>query len=150
VTGDRLAGLARQLVHPDTFCLVVSPAIADLQFETDRQSLRSCLRAYVAVWTALGLACWEDLMWDARRPAWVEAASALTLLAGVAAAYHVAMAVIVLGFDRRFGLSLTEPFLRDVSATSILLAVGAVFTGGAACVALGAHVVTPPGESVDR
>jgi hypothetical protein len=55
--GDRLSPLARRLLHQDTFDLVVSPAIADLQFEG---------RGYGAVWIALGGALVRDVGSDVR------------------------------------------------------------------------------------
>ena len=58
--GDWLMSLARPIFHRDTFELVVSPAIADLQFEPPSG------RGYAGVWIALGGAVWRDLRSDLR------------------------------------------------------------------------------------
>jgi hypothetical protein len=56
--GDCLASFARRIFHGETFELVVSPAIADLQFEPPSA------RGYAGVWAALGGAVWRDLKGD--------------------------------------------------------------------------------------
>jgi hypothetical protein len=53
MTGDRLAKAAQRLVGEELFTFVVSPAIADLQFDANHQPLRARAFAYVAVWRAL-------------------------------------------------------------------------------------------------
>jgi hypothetical protein len=52
-TGAWLASLARRLLHDDIDALIVSPAIADLQFEGGTSPWRRA-RAYAGVWRALG------------------------------------------------------------------------------------------------
>ena len=84
--GAWLASFARRLLHDDTFDLVVSPAIADLQFEE---------RGYGAVWIALGGAYVQDLGGDLRELC--DDAAMLGCLIGIQASYFFGMLVLVGG-----------------------------------------------------
>jgi hypothetical protein len=53
MTGSWIASLAARLLHDDIDALIVSPAIADLQFEAD-PSLWRRARGYAGVWRAIG------------------------------------------------------------------------------------------------
>ena len=53
MTGSWLALLAGRLLHDDIDSLIVSPAIADLQFEAATSRWRRA-RGYAGVWRALG------------------------------------------------------------------------------------------------
>jgi hypothetical protein len=106
VTGDWVARIARGLIHQSTFALVVEPAIADLQFETPARSPHVRLWGYSAVWIALAGGLWHDLVWDHRRPVWAETASVIVTLTCLVASYHMAMLLLVLGFDRRVTVSM--------------------------------------------
>ena len=61
--GTWLAQIARRYLHGETFVLVVSPAIADMQFESPAgYALRA--RHYLAVWKALAGALGTDVVAD--------------------------------------------------------------------------------------
>jgi len=61
--GTWLAQIAQRYLHGDTFALVVSPAIADMQFESpDGYVLRA--RHYLAIWKALAGALASDVVTD--------------------------------------------------------------------------------------
>ena len=61
--GTWLAQIAQRYLHGDTFALVVSPAIADMQFESpDGYVLRA--RHYLAIWKALAGALASDVVAD--------------------------------------------------------------------------------------
>ena len=61
-----LTGVARRLLDEDTFQLIVSPAIADLQFEAPTCGVIGRARAYIAVGVALAGAIGHDLLVDLR------------------------------------------------------------------------------------
>jgi hypothetical protein len=63
--GDRLAAIGRAVTTTDTFELMVSPSIADLQRERSSTGAPSW-RAYAAVWRTLAAAIVEDVGADAR------------------------------------------------------------------------------------
>ena len=82
--GTRLASLARRLLHEDTFDLVVSPAIADLQFEE---------RGYAGVWVALAGACARDVGGDLRLL--LDDAGMFAALIGIEAGYFAGMLTLM-------------------------------------------------------
>ena len=63
--GTWLAQLGQRCLHGETFALVVSPAIADMQFESP-SGLVPRARHYVAVWKAFAGALCCDVLDDAR------------------------------------------------------------------------------------
>ncbi len=54
MTGDWIGRLARRILRDDTFSLIASPAIADLQFERVANNIVALIGAYAAVWVAIG------------------------------------------------------------------------------------------------
>ena len=62
--GTWLAQLGQRYLHGETFTLVVSPAIADMQFESPAGCL-SRARHYVAIWKAFAGALCGDALDDA-------------------------------------------------------------------------------------
>ena len=58
--GTRLITLSSRLLHPDTFALMVSPAIADLQFESHGAGAARTACGYLAVWRAVAGALGHD------------------------------------------------------------------------------------------
>ena len=107
--GDWLSSFARPIFHRETFELVVSPAIADLQFEPPS------LRGYAAVWIALaGAACR-----DARSDLKVLGGDAGTLGAVVVmqACYYTCLLTLMSGLTTS-GLTAIDAFerLRDGAA----------------------------------
>ena len=87
--GAWLSSLARRLLHDDTFDLVVSPAIADLQFEE---------RGHTAVLTALAGALCHDFAGDLR--ALCEDAAMLARLIGIQTGYFAGMLGMMGGMRR--------------------------------------------------
>jgi hypothetical protein len=63
--GTWLAQIARRYLHGETFALVVSPAIADMQFESPAGYVLRA-RHYVAIWKALAGALSCDVVADVR------------------------------------------------------------------------------------
>lgn len=60
--GSRLIAFSSRLLHPDTFALMVSPAIADLQFESDGAGRARLAQGYVGVWRAVMGALLHDIL----------------------------------------------------------------------------------------
>ena len=61
--GTWLAQIAQRYLHGDTFALVVSPAIADMQFESPEGYVLR-VRHYLAIWKALAGALASDVVAD--------------------------------------------------------------------------------------
>ncbi|MBI4263068.1 MAG: hypothetical protein HY657_01715 [Acidobacteria bacterium] len=59
--GTRVAELAARILRAETFTLIVSPAVADLQIEAPTAGWPQRLRGHVAVWRAFCGALWYDL-----------------------------------------------------------------------------------------
>jgi len=93
--GMRIARLGERLLHGETFALMLSPAIADLQFEAAaRAALR--LRHYGAVLKAFAAAlCW-DIASDVR--ALRDDISTVATLTLLQASYYSFMLVLLSGF----------------------------------------------------
>ena len=106
--GAWLSTLARRLLHDDTFDLVVSPAIADLQFEQ---------RGHTAVLIALAGALCHDIGGDLR--ALCEDAAMLARLIGIQTGYFAGMLGMMGGMRRD-----SAPFVLLTLVT--LCAVGTV------------------------
>jgi hypothetical protein len=109
--GDWLVLVTRRLLHDDTFELVVSPAIADLQFES-RPAGTPPLSAYLAVWLTLAGALLLDLDRDVRDV--IDQGTTFASLALVQTSYYLGMLALV--FD---GMS------RSASLTLVLCVVAA-------------------------
>ena len=107
--GGWLTSFARPVFHRDTFELVVSPAIADLQFEPPS------IGSYVAVWVALAGAAWRDARSDFK----VLSGDAGTLMALVImqASYYTCLLTLMSGLTTS-GLTAIDAFarLRDGAA----------------------------------
>ena len=106
--GVWLSSLARRLLHDDTFSLIVSPAIADLQFEE---------RGHAAVWVAIAGALWHDFAGDLRLLC--DDAAMLARLVGIQASYFTGMLGMMGGMHKA-----TAPFVLLTLIT--LCAVGTV------------------------
>ena len=85
---------ARRILHDDTFDLVVAPAIADLEFEAPTVRGAGTVRAYAAVWVALGGALCIDVERDLR--VLVANGSTLFGLALLQGCYYTAMLTLLL------------------------------------------------------
>lgn len=92
--GTWLAGLARGLVHPETFSSIVSPAIADLQFEAALGRTDTRLSHYVGVWVAVSAAVVHDVFRDSRPPAWSEPLALVIALVLLQFGYYGALVIL--------------------------------------------------------
>jgi hypothetical protein len=101
--GDWFTWFARPMFHRDTFELVVSPAIADLQFE------RPSARAYAGVWVAFSGAVLRDLKSDVR----ILSGDAGTLgaLVVMQACYYTCLLTLMSGLTTS-GLTAVDAFAR--------------------------------------
>jgi hypothetical protein len=119
--GDWLTSFARPIFHRETFELVVSPAVADLQFEPPSA------RAYLAVWIALGGAVWRDLRSDVR----VLSGEAGTLgaLVVMQACYYTCLLMLMSGLTTS-GLTAIDAFerLRDGAALFFVILIAGLST----------------------
>jgi hypothetical protein len=101
--GDWFTSLARPMFHRDTFDLVVSPAIADLQFE------RPSARAYAGVWVAFGGAVLRDFRSDLRILS--GEAGTLGALVVMQACYYTCLLTLMSGLTTS-GLTAIDAFNR--------------------------------------
>jgi hypothetical protein len=85
-----LTRLAHRLLHDDTFEIIVSPAIADLQFEV--AAGRASLRSYAGVWAALAGALAHDFGGDVHTM--LDDAPMLASLVCIQACYYTSLLVI--------------------------------------------------------
>jgi hypothetical protein len=116
MTGMRLARVARAVLHEDSFELIVSPALADLQFSPSRA-------AYVGVWLAFLGALQTDLQSDIHLV--LDDAGMLATLVFIQACYYSGiLLLLVVGMT---GRQLVESLAAGPSPTLIgvlLLIVG--------------------------
>jgi hypothetical protein len=103
VRGRWIAAASRRLFAPESFALLVAPAIADLQVENSGR-LSERLDAYRTVWVGMAAACDDGIARRAR--AFVRENELLTLtgLALLHAAHSAWMIVLLLGLDGRVHL----------------------------------------------
>jgi len=101
--GRWIAAASRRLFSPESFALLVEPAIADLQFENSGR-LAERVDAYRTVWIGMAAACDDGLARRAR--AFVRENELLTLtgLVLLHAAHSAWMVVLLLGLDGRVHL----------------------------------------------
>jgi hypothetical protein len=64
--GTLMIRIGQRLVGDEIFNAVVSPAIADLQFEAPTAGLFACTRAYLGVWRAIAGGVTRDIGGDLR------------------------------------------------------------------------------------
>jgi hypothetical protein len=116
--GDWLTSLARPIFHRETFELVVSPAIADLQFE------QRSTGGYVAVWIAVGGAVWRDLRSDLRILS--DDVGTLGALVVMQACYYTCLLTLMSGLTTS-GLTAVDAFERVSGGAAMFFA--ALITG---------------------
>jgi hypothetical protein len=117
--GDWLTTAGRRILHSDTFDVIVSPAIADLQFES-----WSVGRGYLGVYRAFGGALRRDLVRDLR--VLCGDATTLTSLIVMQACYYTCLLTLVSGLTTS-GLTAVRAFERvsaDAALTFALIIVG--------------------------
>jgi hypothetical protein len=134
--GRWLEAAARRLFSPESFALLVEPAIADLQLE-ESPRLAARVDAYATVWIGMAVACDQGVA--ARTRAFVRDNDLLTLTALVLlhAVHSTWMVVLFLGLDGRVHMkeaigsalaSIPTPGLMTVSSVVTLLLLRAAAT----------------------
>ena len=93
--GTWLSLIGRRVLHAESFVLMLSPAIADLQFETARSSSAAPLH-YFAVLRAFAGALWFDISGDLL--AMRDDLSMIGVLTAIQASYYTFMLVLLSGF----------------------------------------------------
>ena len=123
--GVWLTRLSEAFLDQETFDLVVSPAIADLQFEARDAGLVTTARGYAGVWVALGGAICRDTHADLRLI--LADASMLTTLIVLQAAYYAGLLTLISGVvSKRAFESLTAE--STLAIGSVILTLSVVFT----------------------
>jgi hypothetical protein len=117
-----MAAASRRLFSPESFALLVEPAIADLQVE-DSGRLAERLDAYRTVWIGMAAAFDDGVAHRARAFARENDLVTLTALALLHAAHSTWMLVLLLGLDDRVHLK------RIISAGFAELPIPAVLAG---------------------
>jgi hypothetical protein len=95
-----MAAAARRLFSPESFALLIEPAIADLQLE-DSGPLAARMDAYRTVWIGVAAACDDGVVRRARAFVRDNELVSLTGLVLLHAAHTVWMVVLLLGLDGR-------------------------------------------------
>ena len=93
--GTWLAQIARRYLHHETFALVVSPAIADMQFESPERYMHLA-RHYIAIWKALAGALSCDVVADMQSLR--DDLPTLATLTLVQVSYYVFLLLLLSGF----------------------------------------------------
>jgi hypothetical protein len=150
--GRWVAAASRRLFAPESFALLVEPAIADLQAENSGR-LSERLDAYRTVWIGMAAACDDGI---ARRTRAVVRENELVTLTGLAllhAAHSAWMIVLLLGIDGRvhLGRMLANGFAELptpglLAATSVV----ALYAGRALIVRLMSKSSSSPTPSIVR
>ncbi len=107
--GDWLTTVARAMMHDDTFDAIVSPAIADLQFEAPAAGYVCSARGYAGVWVAVTGAVRRDLARDLRVLS--DDAATLTSLVFMQACYYTCLLTLMSGLTTS-GLTAVHAFDR--------------------------------------
>jgi hypothetical protein len=94
VAGTWLAQLGQRCLHGESFALVVSPAIADMQFESPVGPVARA-RHYAAIWKAFAGALCGDALTDAQ--SLLDDLPALTTLMVVQIAYYAFFVLLLSG-----------------------------------------------------
>src|SRR5262245_4784573 len=101
--GQWMEAASRRLFSPESFALLVEPAIADLQLE-DSGRLGGRMDAYRTVWIGMAAACDDGVARRARAFVRDNELVTLTGLALLHAAHSAWMIVLLLGLDGRVHL----------------------------------------------
>ena len=101
--GRWMAAAARRMFSPESFALLVEPAIADLQLETGG-GLTARIDAYRTVWIGMAAACDTGIACRARTFVRDNELVTLTGLVLLHAAHSLWMVVLLLGLDGRVHL----------------------------------------------
>jgi hypothetical protein len=120
--GSWLARIGHRMLHTDTFTLMLSPAIADFQFEAPAGISRAC--HYFAILRAFFGALRFDICGDLVRL--TEDIGAISVLTAIQASYYAFMLVLFsgLGTERVATLDLNDGLVtRTVSWVVVICAV---------------------------
>jgi len=127
VRGRWMAAAARRMFSPESFTLLVEPAIADLQLETGG-GLTARIDAYRTVWIGMAAACDTGIACRARTFVRDNELVTLTGLVLLHAAHSLWMVVLLLGLDGRVHLGrvisagvaeMPAPFLAAASVLAL-------------------------------
>jgi hypothetical protein len=141
MTTRLIPALAAALLRPETIVLIVDPALADLRIECVEGAWRTQVRAHVAAWWALWLACGYEFCTEPRGPAWGAGLRTIMNVISLLVVYHVSIVAILLGFGHQ-GDAASPPFLMQPwnhGFASVLLVAG--FIAATSWAAWRAHVV---------
>ena len=129
--GQWMAAASRRLFSPESFALLVEPAIADLQLEDSRR-LAGRMDAYRTVWIGMAAACDDGVCRRARAFVRDNELVTLTGLVLLHAAHSTWMVVLLLGLDGRVHLGhLLSNGLAELSTPGVLTTASvAVIYGG--------------------
>lgn len=128
--GTWLARIGGRLLHADTFALMLSPAIADVQFEAPA---RGFVRPghYCALLRAFAGALWFDLSADLLTLS--DDLAAIGVLTAVQAGYYGFMLVLLsgLGTERLSTLDTAGGFITRALSYLLVIAIACVLTSSA-------------------
>jgi hypothetical protein len=147
-----MAAASRRLFSPESFALLVEPAIADLQLENSGR-LADRMDAYRTVWIGMGAACDGGIARRARVFVRDNELLSLTGLALLHAAHSAWMIVLLLGLDGRVHLGrLLAAGLSGIPTPGVLAAssVVALYAGRAITMWLLAKHAPRPTSSIVR
>jgi len=150
--GRWMAAAARRLFSPESFSLLVEPAIADLQIENSGR-LAERIDAYRTVWVGMAAACDDGI---ARRGRAIVRENELVTLAGLTllhAAHSAWMIVLLLGLDGRVHLgSMLAAGLAGIPTPGVLAAssVVALYAGRTIVMRLCSKHAYSPASSIVR
>jgi hypothetical protein len=135
--GIWLEQIARRYLHGETFALVVSPAIADMQFESPAGYVLRA-RHYLAVWKALAGALACDVVADMQSLR--DDLATLATLTLVQVSYYVFLLLLLSGFG-------TGPLSWHPDQASAMHAVSCVIVVALLCLIPTAACFWPPRRS---
>ena len=150
--GRWMAAASRRLFSPESFALLVEPAIADLQRENSGR-LADRMDAYRTVWIGMGAACDDGVARRARVFVRDNELLTLTGLVLLHAAHSAWMIVLLLGLDGRVHVGrLLAAGLSEIPTPGVLAAasVVALYAGRAAATWLLTKHAPAPASSVVR
>lgn len=127
--GNWVARIGRCVLHADTFALMLSPAIADVQFEAPTDGAR--WRHHYAILRAFTGAIWFDISGDLLTLS--SDLAAIGVLTAIQSSYYAFMLVLFsgLGTERVSTLELDGPFIAHLTYYVFAICVVCVVTSSA-------------------
>ena len=123
--GRWIAAASRRFFSPESFALLVEPAIADLQLEDNGRLAR--MDAYRTVWIGMAAACDAGIARRARAFVRENELVTLTALALLHAVHSIWMIVLLLGLDGRVRVGrMISDGLAELPTPGVLAAVSVV------------------------